>query len=217
MAVSKAVMYALVGRPGCVLAEYSAAEGEFKKDARKILGETNHRKNNKITYAAEGIAHNVVVESSLVFLCVTHSDVRRAQAFKFLNIIQEQFYSQFGRLRSDQDYSPLAFNEDFSPLMKKRTDAFNEASDAGKLNDIQSDINSVKGVLKKNIEKVLERGEKMETLVFQTETLMDSSNAFRSNSYQLHRALWLKDVKFKVMIAVAIAALLYILYYLYKK
>ena len=133
---SSAVLYVLVGRPSCILADYvadAAAPSSVRSDARKVLDEMDHHSNTKVTYGSENVSYNVVVESSLVFLSVTHQDLSRPQAFAFLNVIQEEFYAQFGRLRNDQDYSPNAFNENFKPIMKRRTNAFNEASGCWKV------------------------------------------------------------------------------------
>lgn len=46
-----------------------------------------------------------------------------------------------------------------------------------------------------NIEKILERGDKIELLVDKTATMQDSSFHFRKQSKRLRRALWMKNAK----------------------
>ena len=46
-----------------------------------------------------------------------------------------------------------------------------------------------------NIEKILERGDKIELLVDKTATMQDSAFHFRKQSKRLRRAIWLKNVK----------------------
>lgn len=46
-----------------------------------------------------------------------------------------------------------------------------------------------------NIEKILERGDKIELLVDKTATMQDSAFHFRKQSKRLRRALWMKNAK----------------------
>lgn len=46
-----------------------------------------------------------------------------------------------------------------------------------------------------NIEKILERGDRLELLVDKTATMQDSAFHFKKQSKRLHRALWMKNVK----------------------
>ncbi|CAN0900506.1 Vesicle-associated membrane protein 714 [Linum grandiflorum] len=46
-----------------------------------------------------------------------------------------------------------------------------------------------------NIEKILERGDKIELLVDKTATMQDGAFHFRKQSKRLRRALWMKNAK----------------------
>lgn len=46
-----------------------------------------------------------------------------------------------------------------------------------------------------NIDKILERGDKIELLVDKTATMQDSAFHFRKQSKRLRRALWMKNAK----------------------
>jgi len=46
-----------------------------------------------------------------------------------------------------------------------------------------------------NIEKILERGDRIELLVDKTATMQDSAFHFRKQSKRLRRALWMKNFK----------------------
>ncbi|QCD86769.1 vesicle-associated membrane protein 7 [Vigna unguiculata] len=46
-----------------------------------------------------------------------------------------------------------------------------------------------------NIEKILERGDRIELLVYKTATMQDSAFHFRKQSKRLRRALWMKNFK----------------------
>ena len=61
-----------------------------------------------------------------------------------------------------------------------------------------------------NIEKVLERGEKIEVLVDKTDNLNQSSFAFKKRSTAIRRSMWWKNVRLILAIFVAILALVYL-------
>lgn len=61
-----------------------------------------------------------------------------------------------------------------------------------------------------NIEKILQRGERIESLVERTESLAQQSMQFRSSSRGLSRQMWWKDRKI-VIIGVGAALLLILL------
>lgn len=46
-----------------------------------------------------------------------------------------------------------------------------------------------------SIEKILERGDRLELLVDKTATMQDSAFHFRKQSKRLRQALWMKNVK----------------------
>lgn len=53
----------------------------------------------------------------------------------------------------------------------------------------------VRTVMVENIEKLLERGDKIELLVDKTATIQDGAFHFRKQSKGLRRALWMKNAK----------------------
>jgi len=62
-----------------------------------------------------------------------------------------------------------------------------------------------------NIEKNLDRGDRISLLVDKTSTMQDSAFHFRKQSKRLRRALWMKNAKLLAVLTVAIVVLLYLL------
>lgn len=79
-----------------------------------------------------------------------------------------------------------------------------------KLDQVQSQVNEVKVILKDNINKVLERGERLDDLIGQTEDLQASADSFKRTSTQVARKYWWKNIKFMIVIGV-IAVIILIL------
>lgn len=73
-----------------------------------------------------------------------------------------------------------------------------------KIAKVQEEISQVKDVMIKNIDKVLERGEKIELLVDKTEVLDQHAFKFKKQSRSLKRAMWWKNIKLTILIIVII-------------
>ncbi|XP_035508646.1 vesicle-associated membrane protein 4 [Morone saxatilis] len=80
-----------------------------------------------------------------------------------------------------------------------------------KMKQVQSQVDEVIDVMQENISKVIERGERLDDLQDKSESLSDNASAFSSRAKQLHRRMWWRDMKMKVIIALVVVALLLII------
>ncbi|KAI3368954.1 hypothetical protein L3Q82_025926, partial [Scortum barcoo] len=80
-----------------------------------------------------------------------------------------------------------------------------------KMKQVQSQVDEVIDVMQENISKVIERGERLDDLQDKSESLSDNASAFSSRAKQLHRRMWWRDMKMKMIIALVVVALLLII------
>uniref|UniRef100_A0A3B4AI41 V-SNARE coiled-coil homology domain-containing protein n=1 Tax=Periophthalmus magnuspinnatus TaxID=409849 RepID=A0A3B4AI41_9GOBI len=76
---------------------------------------------------------------------------------------------------------------------------------------VQSQVDEVIDVMQENISKVIERGERLDDLQDKSESLSDNASAFSSRAKQLHRRMWWRDTKMKIIIALVVIGLLLII------
>lgn len=79
----------------------------------------------------------------------------------------------------------------------------NAGSNVDGLSAVKNQIEDVKNVMVENIEKVLERGEKIELLVDKTDRLNQQAFQFVSNSKKLRTAMWWKNARWAAFLTVA--------------
>lgn len=128
--------------------------------------------------------------------------------FAFLNEMKELFTSKYG-LDVPQRAIAFSLNEEFAKVIQDRMDYYNSAgSNVDGLSAVKNQIEDVKGVMVENIEKVLERGEKIELLVDKTDRLNQQAFKFESSSKRLRQAMWWKNVRTAVFFTVAGAFLM---------
>lgn len=116
-------------------------------------------------------------------------DFHRRLPFTFLEDIKGQFQIRYG----DQSQRAIAFamNEDFQRIIRQQMDYYNTnpAAQEDSVVRVQNQLDSVKDVMVANIEKVLERGEKIELLVDRTDRLSQQAFRFEKKSKHLKRSV----------------------------
>uniref|UniRef100_A0A9J8APS7 Vesicle-associated membrane protein 4 n=2 Tax=Cyprinus carpio TaxID=7962 RepID=A0A9J8APS7_CYPCA len=80
-----------------------------------------------------------------------------------------------------------------------------------KIRQVQSQVDEVIDVMQENISKVIERGERLDELQDKSESLSDNASAFSSRAKQLHRRMWWRDMKIKMIIALVVVILLLVI------
>ncbi|KAI8337845.1 synaptobrevin-domain-containing protein [Choanephora cucurbitarum] len=91
----------------------------------------------------------------------------------------------------------------------------NLSAGAGKENSktsqVQKQVDEVVGIMQENIDKVVQRGERMDDLRGKTEDLQATAGHFRRGANQVRKRMWWKDLKWKIIIAVTVLVILAII------
>lgn len=86
-----------------------------------------------------------------------------------------------------------------------------------KIKELQNDVSEITEVMKNNINKVIERGDRVETLNERSELLNSRANEFRINSRSIRRKFWWENFKLQAAIGIIVLVVIaLILYYLLK-
>jgi vesicle-associated membrane protein 7 len=102
-------------------------------------------------------------------------------------------------------------NEDFGRELQKQMDYYNANPAADNIGRVQTQLDEVKGVMVENIEKVLERGEKIELMVDKTDKLNQQAFKFEKQSKRLKNAMWWRNLRCKLIALLIVVLGLYIL------
>ncbi|XP_030291819.1 vesicle-associated membrane protein 8 isoform X2 [Sparus aurata] len=79
---------------------------------------------------------------------------------------------------------------------------------SGKLDQVQGQVNEVKVILSDNINKVLERGDRLDDLIGKTDDLQASADSFQRTSTRVARKYWWKNIKMMIIIGVIVLIVL---------
>jgi vesicle-associated membrane protein 7 len=199
------ILYALVSVGKTVLAEYTNASGNFPTITRVLLGKIPENEDGKMSYVYDNHVFHYIVDNRMIYLCMCDNemDTKQRIPYLFLGDIKQRFQSAYGE--HAHTAIAFAFNAEFSPILRQRMEYSNNPySDS--ITSINYKIDDVKDVMVKNVEMLLERGEKLELLVDKTQGLSQSAFKFERQSRHLKTAIFWR--KLKLYFAAALLLLL---------
>lgn len=201
------IFYALIARGTSVLAEYTPRTGNFPTVTRTVLTRLG-AKDTQASYAYDGHVFNVLIDDGIVYMCLTDEGDKRRFAFAYLEDIKTKFRADFG----ERIHSAIAFslNTEFQRYLQDRMDVFNDGK-SDSIGRVKARLDSVKTVMVENIDKVLQRGEKIELLVDESQELQRTANKFKTGARSLERHMWWKNVKIWIFIILILLVVSYII------
>lgn len=200
------IIYSLVTRGSCVLAEYTGTSGNFTTVTRRIL-EKIPPQDAKMSYVYDRHIFHYIVDDGITYLCMADEEFGRRIPFAFLDDIKNRFRATYG----DRGKTAIAYgmNTDFSRVLQNQMDYYSNNPSADRINRVRGEIDEVKSVMVHNIEKVLERGERIELLVDKTENLNQNAFKFKKASTQLKRSMWWKNIKIMIILIIVVLVVVY--------
>lgn len=110
-------------------------------------------------------------------IVITNAEYPRRIPFELLNRVLDEFLTQNPR-NTWADTSPTISY----PQLQEYIDKYQDPGQADTISKIQKELDDTKIVLHKTIESVLDRGEKLDTLVQRSDNLSAASKMFYTNA-----------------------------------
>nr|OQO25145.1 hypothetical protein B0A51_09212 [Rachicladosporium sp. CCFEE 5018] len=221
------LLYACIAHHNTIVTEHttSAASGASSL-ASVILPKISHDSAQKLTYThGANLIHYIsdaetssssadgLSGAGLTYMVVAKADLGRRVPFGFLVEIKKRFLKQYSpsttKFATLPAYGAAAFNTVLKQLMVEY--GTTKAGQEDAFANVQSEIDNVRGIMTENIERVLERGERIDLLVDKTDRLGGSARDFRMRSKALKRHFWWKNVKLMVLLGVVAVFVMYLL------
>jgi len=109
-------------------------------------------------------------------------------------------------------------SEPYDPYLPRNGSSSNPSSSSNptgggnaKTAAIQAQIDDTVGIMRENITKVAERGERIDSLQDKTDNLAVSAQGFRRGANRVRKNMWWKDMKMRIIIGVAISIIIIII------
>src|SRR6266536_3217864 len=219
------LLYACIAHNTTILAEHTAsASSQTSPLASLVLTKIEHKSAQKLTYTHNSNFIHYIADApseypssspsagGLTYLVIADSSLGRRVPFGFLFEIKKRFLTQYPPESTDfselPNYGTGSFNSELKKLMVDYGTTKAGKEDA--IHNVEGEIDNVRGIMSRNIESLLERGERIDLLVDKTERLGGNAHEFRIRSRGLRRKMWWKNVKLMAMLIVVVIFLIYL-------
>jgi vesicle-associated membrane protein 7 len=211
------LLYSCIAHNTTILSECTtSASSQTSSLASLILPKIEHGSPQKLTYTHGQHQIHYVAEApsehpehpsagGLTFLVIADAALGRRVPFGYLFEIRKRFFHDFPESTDFADlpnYGAGSFNTELKKLMVEYGTTSGGRDDA--IGNARREIDDVRGIMTKNIESLLERGERLDLLVDKTDRLGGSANEFRVRSRGLRRQMWWKNVKLMALLSLVV-------------
>merc|ERR1711981_1251747 len=212
---SAGILYTFTGRGRTVWADHQASMAfqNPQKTASQMLAKLSQEGKYTFQLSEARTAYCLVDHLGVTFGCVASSTaVTSTSAMVFLGDLQEQFYCQFTKSEVQTCAENTTQFRRFSLTMKKAIEVAYSGGQ-GKITAVKQQIEDTRQIMSSNIDKVLERGERLEDVMDKSEAMKDTADAFRKKGRELRRKMWWQNTKMKLIIAAIVVVLLLLLFF----
>ncbi|KAG7581941.1 Longin-like domain superfamily [Arabidopsis suecica] len=181
-----AIIFALVARGTVVLSEFSATSTNASSIAKHILEKLpGNDSDSHMSYSQDRYIFHVKRTDGLTVLCMADETAGRNIPFAFLDDIHQRVVSQ-------------------------QMEYYSNDPNADRMSRIKGEMTQVRNVMIENIDKVLDRGERLELLVDKTENMQGNTFRFRKQARRYRTIMWWRNVKLTIALILVLALVVYI-------
>lgn len=188
----------------------------FKSQAKQLLKKLNPRSTAKMSIESNPYIFHYMIDNGICYLTLTEKSYPKRLAFLFLEEIGRDFESDLKAEYGDEwlrtvetvgrQYAFIKFDRIIQKKRREYADP-NSSSNMQKLND---DLQSIHNIMRKTIDDVLDRGNKLDDVSEISKNLASESKKYKWGAKQLSLMALYKQ--WAPLIVIAVLALLVLAY-----
>lgn len=190
------LIYAVVARERTILAECALCVGNFATVTRILLAKITPSTNGqRKSYTYDNYVFHYITSGGLAYVCLADRALGQTVPLNFLDQVCGQFESAYAT--ASKTAVALQMNGEFQPTLRSLMAKVNESADKS-MDKIRSHLAEISDNMVDNIDKIMQRQEKIELLVEKTESLNQTALQFRRQAVDVRRILWWRDIRAKI-------------------
>lgn len=163
---------------------------------RMILERLDPEEDRKQSYMHQNKTVHCMTRGGIAYMAVCEGDVERKVPFMYLIRLEKETNGLLGDGRTVKDLDKGDLKQRMNGLISEVESGKNEAAELGK------EIEQVRNIMVENVERLLERGERINLLVSKTDRMNNNSLQFRRRTVAVRRSFWWKNIKLLVLLIV---------------
>eukprot|EP00922_Rhytidocystis_sp_ex-Travisia-forbesii_P008793 GHVS01012868.1.p1 GENE.GHVS01012868.1~~GHVS01012868.1.p1 ORF type:complete len:273 (+),score=68.27 GHVS01012868.1:492-1310(+) len=186
------LIYAVVACGKNVLAEHTESTGNFITLTRLLLSRLPPL--NSRSYVYDDFIFHCICRKGISYIVLADKNIGFGAPFRFLEDVAWRFESTY----SNAGLSAIAYamNDSFKPVLAQLMEYHQNHPDHPQLYQLHNQIDHIQDTMTDNIDKLMQREERIELLVNRTSHLTDGTVEFRRQAGKLRRAMWWRSVRY---------------------
>ena len=208
------IKYLLIGDSSTnkIVTEFSSgnAQPKTKKEINQIfnkLCKTPNKKldeRNKITSKNENY-YFTFCHPDLIYLILVNNEYPERYVFELIQKINDE------KIPTMVNDETRELNPSGRQSLKQLIDVYQDPKNISKIADLQSDVNSIKVDMRKNINKMVESVDDVNQLQEKSAALKLESSEYKQNSVEVRRLTWWQNFKMWIILGGVVLLLIIIL------
>jgi hypothetical protein len=208
------IKYLLIGDSSTnkIITEFSSgnAQPKTKKEINQIfnkLCKTPNKKldeRNKITSKNENY-YFTFSHPDLIYLVLVNNEYPERYVFELIQKINDE------KIPTMVNDETRELNPSGRQALKQLIDVYQDPKNISKIADLQSDVNSIKVDMRKNINKMVESVDDVNQLQEKSAALKFESTEYKQNSVEVRRLTWWQNFKMWIILGGVVLLLIIIL------
>jgi vesicle transport protein SEC22 len=163
----------------------------FKSQAKQLLKTLNNRSTSKCSIESGSCVFHYMIINEVIFLTLSEKAYPKRLAFLYLDEISQGFvtelerdYGQSWRDKISTAARPYQFIK-FDKFIQRKHKEYIDPSSRSNATKLSSDLTEIHSIMKKNIQEVLNRGEKLDNITNTSNSLVEESKKFKWGAKKL--------------------------------
>lgn len=198
----------LIARGTFVISEYDASTGndDLNEVSRKVLPKIP-RTGSVRSYVYAGHTFNYLLDKdSIIYLCIADVSTGSESVFQFLRDVRAKF-EKISRGKHSADRG-----SELARMLRDTMGQYNNDAGTTKVKQMEQELEDVTEMMRDNIGKVMERGERIDSLLDKTAMLKSEAVSFRKSAKSYGDQLWWQDARGQIITGI-IAFILIVFFY----
>ncbi|XP_021939039.1 vesicle-associated membrane protein 712-like isoform X1 [Zootermopsis nevadensis] len=164
------IRYCCISYRDVILVSHQTEAENYTPMVHSILRTLDIREDRKLASPVDRFQVHVLIESGIAYTCVTHLTNKHYLQFSFLETMKEKFLEVPSLHIRAVTASENEFERDFCPVIASVVYDYNIGR-GDNVSRLHAQVEDVKQIMLENVEKVIERGDRLDDLLSKTEDL----------------------------------------------
>ncbi|KAK6492635.1 vesicle-associated membrane protein 8 isoform X1 [Huso huso] len=205
-----AIVYSCIAKGHIILADVSLRGGDFQGTALNLIRPSPMGPLSRDSFQRGSFNYYTLFNNGITYVCATEKNMDSLTAYRFLDEICKIFVES-PLINKVAFAHPFELSADLNQVLGQNMADYSAKPSSGKLDNVQEQVNDVKNILSDNLNKVLERGERLNDLIDKTDDLQATAETFQKTSTRIARKMWWKNKKMLAIIVVIVIIIIIII------